>query len=123
MYDYWNREFVNERLRLGFRQSYRLVPATPSGRIRSDNILLLLNRSRVGIQFAISALPSDLLTPEETVARFAQSGITLRDLRRWTHREKKVAPHFRLNRNTIRFSAAMLDRWLSENSKPKGACA
>lgn len=123
MYDYWNRTFVNERLRLGFRQSYRLVPATPSGRIRSDNILLLLNRSRVGIQFAISALPSDLLTPEETVARFAQSGITLRDLRRWTHREKKVAPHFRLNRNTIRFSAAMLDRWLSENSRPKGVCA
>lgn len=123
MYDYWNREFVNERLRLGFRQSYRLVPATPSGRIRSDNILLLLNRSRVGIHSAISELPSDLLTPEETAARFAQSGITLRDLRRWTRRAKNVAPHFRLNRNTIRFSEAMLDRWLSENSRPKGACA
>lgn len=119
MFYYWGRSFVNERLRLADRQSYRLVPATPSGRIRSDNILSLLNRSRVGIAAPISALPCDILTPEETVVQFAESGITLDDLRRWTHRRRKVVPHFRLNRNTIRFSAAMLDRWLAETSKPR----
>ena len=55
MYDYWSRSFVNERLRLAVRQSYRLVPATASGRIRSDGVLLLLNRARVGIRIALDA--------------------------------------------------------------------
>ena len=116
MYDYWSRSFVNERLRLAVRQSYRLVPATASGRIRSDGVLLLLNRARVGIRNALSTLPSDLLTPDETVARFAGSGVTERDLRRWTRRSRNPAPHFRLNRSTVRFSAALLDAWLAETS-------
>lgn len=122
MFNYWDRTFVKERLRLADRQSYRLVPATASGRIRSDNVLLLLNRSRVGIQEPLSYLPEDLLTPDEAVEFFAGSGITLRDLRRWTRRKCRVAPHFRINRNTIRFSASMLNRWLAETSKPKGVC-
>ena len=116
---YWAREFVNERLRLADRQSYRLVPATPSGRIRSDGVLALLNRSRVGVADPLTAVPCDLMTPDETVAHFAASGLTLDDLRRWTRRTRKVAPHFRFNKNTIRFSAALLDGWLLASSAPR----
>lgn len=116
-YDYWKRDFVNERLRLkSTSQSYALVPATPSGRIRSDSIIFLLNQSRRGIDAPLTAMPSDLMTPEETAAHFAPSGITLGDLRRWTHRKRNVAPHFRINKRVTRFSAAMLESWLAENS-------
>lgn len=116
---YRTREWVDERLRLKPRQSYRIVPATPSGRIQDVNVLALLNRSRVGIRDALTLIPCDLMTPDETVAHFAESAITLADLRRWTHRTRNVPPHFRINRNTIRYSAEMLDNWLKENSAPQ----
>lgn len=116
MFYYWPRAFVNERLRLAVRQSYRLVPATPSGRIRSDGVVALLSRARVGIDAPLTDIPHDLLTPAETVARFSESGVTLRDLRRWTRRRRNCAPHFRLNSHTIRFSAGCLDAWLAQNS-------
>lgn len=123
MYCYWTRDFVNKRLKLGLFQSYRIFPATPSKRIRSDAILSLLNRSRVGIGAAIDDIPGDgyLLTPEETVAYFAASGVTDADLRRWTRRTRNPAPHFRINRSVIRFSAPLLDRWLAETSVLNGA--
>ena len=111
---YRTREFVDERLRLARRQSYRIVPATPSGRIKDTSVVLLLNASRVGIDEPLTNIPCDLMTPEEAVRRF--DGITLRDLNRWTHRKLRVVPHFRLNRYTIRFSEAMLGEWLSRNS-------
>ena len=110
---YRTREWVDERLRLAKRQSYRLVPATPSGRIQDVKVLALLNRSRVGIHDALTLIPCDLLTPAETVARF---GVTDRELRRWTHRTRKVVPHFRLNRSTIRFSEELFDEWLKRMS-------
>lgn len=123
MFFYWTREFVNERLKIGLFQSYRLIPATPSKRIRSDEVLSLLNRSRVGIRASIDKLPGDgfLLTPEETVAHFAESGVTAADLRRWTRRSRNPAPHFRLNKKTVRFSANLLDGWLAETSVLRGA--
>ena len=118
---YWRREFVNERLGISKTQSYRIVPATESGRIRSDSVLSLLNRARVGVSAALTVVPADLLTPEQTAARFADSGVTERDLRRWIRRTRNPAPHFRLNRNTVRFSAGLLEAWLAETSVLHGA--
>jgi len=111
---FWTREFVNDTLRLARRQSYRVVPATASGRIRSDAVLSLLNRSRIGIEAPLSALPDGILTIEEAADRF---GITAKDLRRWTRRIRRAVPHFRINRRIVRFPAALLENWLKENSK------
>ena len=111
---FWTREFVNDTLRLARRQSYRVVPATASGRIRSDAVLSLLNRSRIGIEAPLSALPDGILTIEEAADRF---GITAKDLRRWTRRIRRAVPHFRINRRIPRFPSALLENWLKENSK------
>ena len=100
-------------------QSYSLCPATPSGRIRTDFVVALLNKSRVGIVEPLKDIPSDLLSPEQVVERFADSGITLKDIRRWTHRRLRVPPHFRLTRNMVRFSESGLRRWLDEESFPR----
>ena len=110
---FYRRDDVNAWLRLAARQSYRLVPSTASGRIRLDSVLAILNRSRVGIEKPLVDLPGDLLTPDESAARF---GVTLAELRRWTHRTLRVVPHFRLNKNTIRFSEALFEKWVIENS-------
>lgn len=111
---FWTREFVNDTLKLAHRQSYRVVPATASGRIRSDAVLSLLNRSRVGIEAPLSALPDGLLTMDEAADRF---GVTAKELRRWTRRTRRVAPHFRINRRILRFPSALLEDWLKENCK------
>ena len=122
-YCYWHRDLVNERLRLGRSQSYAIMPKTATGRIRSDCVVMLLNRSRRGVDAPLDYLPSDLMTPEEAAQRYADSGITLGDIRRWTRRKRRIPPHFRLSQRTILFSAAMLDKWLEANSSPtKGAC-
>lgn len=109
---FWTREFVNDTLRLARRQSYRVVPATASGRIRSDAVLSLLNRSRIGIASPLSCLPDGMLTIDEAADRF---GVSVNDLRRWTRRTRRTAPHFRINRRIMRFPAALLEEWLKEN--------
>lgn len=111
---FYNRELVNGMLRLAPRQSYRLVRKTPSGRISSDVLLELLNRSRVGIQDPISCFPCDLIKPEEAIAEY---GVTKSELRRWSRRKRNPSPHFRLNKYTIRYSKSLLGEWLMENSK------
>lgn len=119
MFHYWSRDDVKAHLRISPGISYRLFPVTPSGRIRTSDIVELLNNVRCGIKDPLSAVPSDLMTPDETVKRFADSRISLDDLRRWTHRTLKVVPHFRITRNTILFSASMLEDWLAAMSTPK----
>ncbi|MBR4604229.1 MAG: hypothetical protein IKO43_05245 [Kiritimatiellae bacterium] len=118
MFYYWSRKDVREQLRISPWISYRLFPLTPSRRIRSSDVVELLNKSRVGIKDPLFDAPSDLMTPEETVKRFAKSGITLADLRRWTRRTLKVAPHFRITSKITRFSEAMLNEWLAAMSAP-----
>ena len=116
MFHYWTRESVNDHLRLGKSQSYNIVPATQSGRIRSDCVLALINHSRVGIEEPLQCVPSDLLTPEETVTQLGAIGVTRRDLRRWTRSKRNVVPHLRINRSTIRYSRSMLEEWLARTS-------
>lgn len=111
---FYNRELVNGILRLAPRQSYRLVRKTSSGRISSDVLLELLNRSRVGIKDAFSCFPSDIITPEEVTLKY---GITKSELRKWYRRKLNPSPHFRLNKYTIRYPQSLLCEWLKENSK------
>ena len=104
---------MNDTLRLHRRQSYRIVPATASGRIRSDTVLSILNRSRVGIDAPISHLPAALLTADEAADRF---GVTVRELRTWSRRSRRAAPHFRINKFVTRFPSDLLENWLKENA-------
>ena len=110
---FFQRLVINDMLRLAERQSYRLVPRTKSGRIRSDALLELLNRSRVGIAAPLSYLPNDLLKPEEVELKY---GVTKRELRRWTRRKRNPSPHYRLNKFTLRYPEGLLGEWLKENS-------
>lgn len=114
---YWSRAFVNERLKLAKFQSYRIIPATPSGRISSDYIVDLLNRTGIGVPFRFG-IPSDILTTDELVARYAESGITSSNIRKWTKRRRKPLPHYRLSRYALRFSLEDVENWLKETSKP-----
>lgn len=111
------RESVCRHLRLGYRQSFRVVGASYGERISSDDVLAVLNRSRRAIDNPLDHIPSDLMTPEETAAHYAESEITVRELKAWIHRIKNIPPHFRINKHTVRFSAALLDGWLAERSK------
>lgn len=112
---YWDRSFVNDRLKLAKFQSYRIIPATPSGRISSEYIVDLLNRTGVGAAYLL-CVPANLLTPEELVARYADSNLTLKDIRRWMNRKRRPIPHYRLSRYAIRFPLNEVDKWLKENS-------
>ena len=115
--NYLKRETICRHLRLGLRQSYRIVGSSYGERISSDDVLSVLNRSRRAIVNPLDYIPSDLMTPDETVARFADSEITTRELRAWIHRKRNIPPHFRINKHTVRFSAALLDRWLAGRSR------
>lgn len=115
--NYLTRQTVCRHLRLGLRQSYRIVGASYGERISSDDVLAVLNRSRRAIDNPLDCIPSDLMTPDETATRFSDSEITTRELRAWVRRKRNVPPHFRINKHTVRFSAALLDGWLAERSR------
>lgn len=110
---FFRREYINQILRLCPRQSYRVIRATASGRIRSDIVLALLNSTRVGITEPIAYLPCDLLTIDEAQSAY---GVTKNELRRWSRRKRQPAPHYQINRSTIRFPKELLGKWLKENS-------
>lgn len=111
---YFRREFICERLRLARRQSYYIVGASFASRINSNDVVAVLNRARRNIAEPLDCIPSDLMTPYETTIRFADSGITERELKCWIKRKRNPAPHFRLNKHTVRFSARLLDKWLAQ---------
>ncbi len=115
--NYLRRQTICDRLRLSVRQSYRIVGSSYGERISSDAVVNVLNRARRAMPDPLDYIPSDLMTPEETVTRFAESEITKRELSAWTRRTKNVVPHFRLNSHTIRFSASRLERWLESRSR------
>lgn len=108
------RQLVCDRLRLKRRASYRIVSPCRLSLISSDEILYLLNHARRGGMEYLTAIPSDIRTPDEMAAEI--DGVTAHDLLNWTRRTKNVAPHFRLNKQTTRFSASRLMAWLKERS-------
>ncbi len=113
---YLPRQLICERLRIGERQSYRIVGSSYGGRISSDEVVSILNRARRAIREPLTFVPSDLLTADEVVAAFADSQISARELRAWTHRIKNAVPHYRLNSHTIRFSRSQIEAWLGSHS-------
>ena len=109
------RDLICDRLRLNRRSSYRIVPPSRLSLINSDEVLYVLNNARRGGIEYLHDIPSDLRTPEEMAAEI--EGVTARDLLNWTRRTKNVAPHFRINKQTTRFSASRLLAWLDERSR------
>lgn len=114
MYHYLRRKLVCERLRIAASTSYKILGA---GRfVRSDDILELLNRSRRGPQEVLTEIPSDLRTVREIASDLAESGITEKDIRAWSHRKMNPPPFFRINKQHRLFRlSAMLD-WLDAQS-------
>lgn len=109
------RQLVCDRLRLERRASYRIIGPSRLSLINSDEVLCLLNRARRGGIEYLHDIPSDLRKPDEMAAEI--EGVTARDLLNWTRRTKNVAPHFRINKQTTRFSASRLLAWLDERSR------
>ena len=116
---YLSREFVCDRLRLGLRQSYRLLPSCYEAMISSDDVLALLNNGRRMIGEPFLNIPSDIMTAEElaSIPELANSGVTARKILAWTRREKKIPPHIYANSHTIRFSRQHFIDWLQEGSR------
>ena len=114
-FHFMSREWACERLRLTRHQSYRYIPATPSGLVRSDRELEIINRPRRGIHDAFSYVPSDLMRPEELLAipELAESGLTAKTLRNWAYRTKNPAPAFALTSHTIRYPRRLFLEWLT----------
>lgn len=109
------RNLICERLRVARRASYRIIAPSRLSLINSDEVLYLLNRARRGGIEYLHDIPSDLRTPDEMASEI--EGVTAHDLLNWTHRTKNVAPHFRINKQTTRFSASRLLAWLEERTR------
>lgn len=101
------RSFVEERLRIGHRQSYRLVPAT-GVLVPSSYIVDMLNCSAVNTDDIVTVIPDDLARPDE----LAEGQVTERDVKRWCGRKVNPLPHYRLNKNTIRVRRSQFDKWM-----------
>ena len=119
MGNYVSRDFARSRLRLGLRQSYRLLPSCYGALINTDAILELLNHSRRPFSDPVFDIPTDLMTAEElaSITEFADSGITAHKLLTWARRRTaKIPPHFYFNRHAIRFSKSRFLAWLKERT-------
>lgn len=117
---YVNRNFVCSRLRLGLRQSYRLLPSCYGAMISTDDMLDLINSARRQIAEPLADVPTDLMTAEElaSVPELANSGVTAHKLLNWTRRRtKKVPPHFFISQQTVRFSKSRFLAWLDALAK------
>lgn len=114
------RNLVCERLRVARRASYRIVAPSRLSLINDSEVLFILNNARRGGIEYLTSIPSDLRTPDEMAAEI--EGVTARDLLNWTRRSKNVAPHFRINKQTTRFSASRLLAWLEERTRTSHCC-
>jgi hypothetical protein len=111
-----SRQFICDRLRLERRSSYRIVGVSQMSLVNSDDVLNIINDARRGINDPLHSIPSDLRTPEEMAKEIV--GVTAKMLLNWTQRRtKNIPPHFRLNKQTTRFSAKLLLDWLKERSR------
>lgn len=116
--NYLSRALVCERLRLGGRQSYRIVSPSYGSLISSDEILHIINNARRGIREPLDAIPCDMMTAEELAADPVLGGVVQASrIITWTHRTKNVPPHFRFNKKTTRFSRGIFIQWLDSRSR------
>ena len=114
-----SRDFACDRLRLGLRQSYRVLPSDCGALISTDEILNLLNSSRRPYAEPLLHVPDDIVKADELVSvpELANSGLTAKRILAWTRRGKKAPPHFRFNSHTIRFSRKRFIDWLQGGLK------
>jgi hypothetical protein len=122
-YHYISRADAMERLRLGLRASFRLLPSC-RGLVSTRDILELLNRSRHALAEPLLEVPTDIMTAEELAAvpELAGSGITAKRLLLWTQRRAvRIPPHFHINKHTVRFSKAAFLEWLDRPRRRKSA--
>ena len=118
------RDFARSRLRLGLRQSFRLLPSCYGAMISTDDILDLVNRSRRPMAEPFLDIPTDIMTADELAAipELADSGITARKILSWAlRRTVKTPPHLYLNKHTVRFSKSRFLAWLDALSKRRHA--
>ena len=104
------------QLKLGNRQSYRIVPPSYGPLINSDEVLHIINQARRGIQEALDGPPLDMMTAEEISKIVLDGLIPSKRILTWTHRTKNVPPHFRFNKKTTRFSRHLFEEWITERS-------
>ena len=116
--NYLTRQLICDRLRLAWRQSYRIVMPSYGPLINSDEVLHILNDARRGIKEPLDCIPHDIVTAEELAQDPALNGLlTPERIMTWTHRTRNVPPHFRFNSHTIRFSRSRFFTWLYARSK------
>ena len=114
---YVSRKFITERLHISMWASYGLFPATSIGRIPSDRVIDLLNRSRKAGEEKLDFIPSDIVTADQLAE---ETGIPAHSILVWTRRRVKVPPHFRINKQTTRFRRSSFSAWLDiQCSMPK----
>lgn len=115
-----SRDFAMNRLRLGLRQSYRLIPPCYGAMVSTDEMLELVNSARRPMAEPLLDIPTDIMTAEELAAipELADSGLTKKRILSWVHRRTaKVPPHFQFNKQTVRFSKKQFLDWLDALAK------
>lgn len=111
---YVTRKFVCERLRISAWASYGMFRATDIGRLPSDRVIALLNRSRKANEGRLDFIPSDIVTADELET---ETGIPARKILAWTRRSVKIPPHFRFNKQTTRFRRSSFGAWLERRTR------
>lgn len=91
-----------------------MFAATDIGRIPSDRVTALLNRSRRNGEEEIDYIPSDIVTADELAA---ETGIPAHTIMVWTRRKRKVPPFFRINKQTTRFRRSSFNAWLERRTR------
>lgn len=115
---YLGRRELDERLRLGARQSFRVVPAglCRRGLVPSDEVVAILNAAAVG-EARVDEIPFDLATAEELEE---ETGVPARRIALAARRTLDPAPHYRLNGWTLRFRRSSFGRWLARGARNLG---
>ena len=116
MNHYISRPILCERLRLGLLQSYRIAPPNYGALLDYGKIVRLLNECRVGMEVQ-HEMPSDILTADELASELTDSGITAHRLRVFSRRKRNPLPHFRFNKNTLRYTRTHFHNWLKGKTK------
>lgn len=111
---YVTRQFVCDRLGVSPWASYGMFRATDIGRIPSDRVTSLLNRSRRAGEEEVDYIPSDIVTAEQLSE---ETGIPAHSIMVWTRRTKKVPPHYRINKQTTRFRRSSFAAWLERRTR------
>ena len=116
-----DRKLICDRLKLSRSASYRIVGTARLAQISSDEVVELLNRTRRGSQEIIYDIPSDLMTADELAVGLTESGMIIdaKVIARLTGHKKNTPPHYRLNKQTIRYRLSSFRRWIEQSARTR----